>query len=168
MARTTTSRPFALNASIISVMWMPSAPSASVPAATDQGPLLRAVQVVVRVPGDAIVFEGTKRLGPTPLTVGVPVSGTVTLHIERAGYTAKELTIDGSSTKAVEDISLEREPVRAGLKGTGPKIAPSAPAVKPPPPPPTPSATAPRPASTERPSSCLPEDWDMFAHVCRK
>jgi len=101
----------------------------------------------------------------------VPFDATVSIRVERAGYLPKERVLDGA--KSIEDILLDRDTGRVvvpAVKTTAPKALPPPPVkVTPvPPPPPPPSATSPRPASTGRPSTCAPEDWDMFARVCRK
>ena len=130
------------------------------------GPELRSVQIVT-VPPDAIVFEGDKRLGLAPQTVGVPPGGSVKIRIEHEGYVAKDRILDGA--KGREDISLDPIP-KVTVLAVRPTARPPPPVVVKPPPVAPPVVLPPPPTATPKPpsrSDC-PEDWDPFDKVCRR
>ena len=148
----------------------PGSESAAPVTGPDPATLVRPV-VVVTVPTDATVFAGTKNLGISPVTIPVPMDGTVKIRIEHPGYVTKEKTLDGSTTR--ESISLDRDfgkPNPRASAGKGPASPPSAKTVAtplPPPPPPPPSAKpAVRPPSGPEPCD-LPKIRDPFNGVCK-
>ncbi len=142
-------------------------PSAPEPAPPDPATLVRPV-VVLTVPTDATVFVGTKSFGISPVTIPVPMEGSVKIRIEHPGYVTKEKTLDGATAR--ESISLDRDFGRPNPRaGKGLASPPSAKTSAPPPPPPPPPPSAKptvRPPSGPEPCD-LPKIRDPFNGVCK-
>ena len=143
-------------------------PSASgTPAPPDPATLLRPV-VVVTVPTDATVFQGSRSLGISPVTVAVPPDGTITIRIEHPGYVTREKVLDGSKPR--ESISLDRD-VRPGPRASArPLPAPPSSSAKTAASPSAPSTTAATAKSAVKPAASepcnLPKMRDPFDGTC--
>jgi len=144
-----------------------SSAGGTTPAPPDPATLLRPV-VVVTVPTDATVFQGTRNLGISPVTVAVPPDGTITIRIEHPGYVTKEKVIDGSRPR--ESISLDHD-FRPGSRPSSGRPLPtpataSAKAAAPLSPSPT-AGTAKSAVKPAAPEPCdLPKMRDPFNGVC--
>jgi serine/threonine protein kinase len=84
-------------------------------------------KVVLAVePLDAKVFLGDKDLGASPVLVEVKAGQTVTLRVERRGYVAQELVLDGTEGK--KSLKLERITAAKSPAPVRPKPEPKVPA----------------------------------------
>jgi hypothetical protein len=81
----------------------PVAPPASAEVEQPTGPMR--VQLNVR-PAGALVFDGSKRLGPAPLSVELEPGQTRTLQVIARGYADRKVVLDGSLDQV--DIALKR------------------------------------------------------------
>ena len=60
--------------------------------------------VIVTTPPDATVFLGTKNLGIAPVTVPVSPNEPVGIRVEHAGFTPKQLMLDGKNPREVVQL----------------------------------------------------------------
>jgi len=121
---------------------------------------------IVPTPADATVTVDDKNLGTGEKTIEIPPSGTLTVRVERAGYTSRTVIVDGNNSTVA--IQLDREvaaPVTRPGRPPPPRVnaangtAPARSA--------TPDAGAAPPVNKQTRASC-PEEWDPFMETCTK
>jgi serine/threonine-protein kinase len=132
------------------------------------------IKVLISVdPKEATIAlpDGNKQ--PTPASVTIGANEEATIRIEAKGFAPQIVTLKGSELKGTDPWRVYTLKPAAGTAlpkpppGGKPTEKPPSSAVALPAPPPT--VTKPvAPASTNRPASCDPADWDMFAHTCSK